>query len=218
MVKRAVTAFRVILCVSALFACVFAFSKPGKQEDFKKAETLEQVLELVKFESKDLALFDFDRVLIPVRGKSWTSKAFAQGASEVLNKIKESGATLGGLTKRMPFRLEVLDSALEELSINFDWLDGIEEKFVTGSRLRKGILFTCCWSKGQCLESIFERKAFDKSGLPKRIVFIDDSLSNLRSVRGFAKNHNIEFVGIWFCQKSQTKYRQTNYNPKKVRN
>lgn len=211
MATRHTTVHKLFLVVATWVIALTSLPIQAKKPDkFLQVTSLEQVTGLVELTSSDLVLFDFDRVLIPTRGKTWTKKAFDPAAPKVLKQIKLSGATLGGVTKRMPVKLGVLDKALEEMDVTFDWLDGVSEKFITGSRLRQGVLFTCFWSKGQCLESLFERKAFDKKGLPKRIVFIDDSQANLRSVRYFAEKHGIEFSGIWFDY-HQTKSNSTSH-------
>jgi hypothetical protein len=66
--------------------------------------------------------------------------------------------------------------------------------FVRGHTIlhRKGILFTSGKSKG---ESFFQFSS-DLGVLPKKIVLVDDKLSNLKSVEKEAEERGVEFVGL----------------------
>ncbi len=57
---------------------------------------------------------------------------------------------------------------------------------------KSGILFSCEFPKDDVLRSYL---SFSKIK-PKKLVFIDDKLNNLKIVERYCKNNNIEFIGF----------------------
>lgn len=61
--------------------------------------------------------------------------------------------------------------------------------------IKSGIVFTGYADKGAVLEAVLNKFSMR----PKRIIFIDDKLQNLKSVEAVARQYNIEFVGVEYC-------------------
>ncbi len=179
-----------------------ACSSKKYSQEFKtvsKLSSLCQKIDEVGLYKDSLVLFDFDKVLIPCWGKRFSMQAFDPEMSKVIKQIKNSGAKVGGLTKRLPVRIERLEQILNQLETKFDWLEGVQARFLVGPRLKNGILFTCPWqSKGQALKSLFKRKEIKQRTKPARIILVDDSLGNLKSVKKFARHEKIDFIGILY--------------------
>lgn len=75
-----------------------------------------------------------------------------------------------------------------------------------------GIIFTCTIPKGETLDAYLQ---FAKIK-PKKIIFIDDRLNNLETVREYCKQSNIEFIGYEYTAiKEQAK--RLKLNPRRTR-
>lgn len=88
---------------------------------------------------------------------------------------------------------------LHALKISFKHLSPYKDQVynqLTGkhgtAQLKAGILFTGHVDKGKVLTEFLESNHLH----PKRIIFIDDKLSNLQSVEHALSDHNIEFNGL----------------------
>lgn len=57
---------------------------------------------------------------------------------------------------------------------------------------RKGVIFTCRTAKGPALQAFLNYVAFN----PRRIIFVDDQMKNIKSVEKIAKCMDISFLGI----------------------
>lgn len=55
-----------------------------------------------------------------------------------------------------------------------------------------GVLFGCYAPKGEVLDGYLQVT----NNMPKKIIFVDDKLYNIKSVEEFCKRNNIEFVGF----------------------
>lgn len=58
--------------------------------------------------------------------------------------------------------------------------------------IKSGIIFTGYADKGKVLRAVIRKFSLQ----PKKIIFIDDKLSNLQSVQTVAQDHKIEFIGV----------------------
>lgn len=179
---------------------LFGCKEREAHSNFSQINQLNQLPKMVENCSKDdLILLDFDKVLIPKWGSAFSTKAFDIQMREMICEFKKTGATVGGITKRIPVKLSRLDRVLRELDAEFNWLNGYRESYLTGQRFHSGVLFVCPWmSKGQGLKQFFSRKNIKKTQKPARIILLDDSVGNLESVQRFCAKNRIEFTGIWY--------------------
>ena len=84
-------------------------------------------------------------------------------------------------------------------NIEFDLLPGVNEKFSGDSVLINGIFFVGLktqMSKGLAIEKIFEK--INSTDIPKKVVLVDDSIQNLKSVEKRCRKREIEFLGIHY--------------------
>lgn len=197
--NRIFRSFSLALFFAGLFL-LFGCKEKEMCSKFSQINQLNQLPEMVENCSEgDLVLLDFDKVLIPKWGSAFSLKAFDSQMSEMVSDIKQTGATVGGITKRIPVKLSRLDRVLRELDVEFNWLEGCRETYLTGQRFHNGVLFVCPWmSKGQGLKQFFSHKNIKKTQKPARITLLDDSVGNLESVQGFCVKNRIEFTGILY--------------------
>lgn len=88
---------------------------------------------------------------------------------------------------------------LKQLSIDFRTLNNItDHRFteITASHgvplIKSGIAITALAKKGIVLDAILKKEKLH----PKKIIFIDDKITNLQSVQTTALKNNIAFIGI----------------------
>jgi len=73
---------------------------------------------------------------------------------------------------------------------------------------KDGILFSCNLNKGDVLKAYFAHQGIR----PKHIIFIDDSLKNIRSVEQYCKNNGIEYHGFEYT--AAKKHNSKKFDPK----
>lgn len=129
--------------------------------------------------------------------------------SSLIKQIKNRQAKAMALTagKTGPFGLiphfeDQRLVILREMGINFsDFPDTENLTFIDGHTFTSkapiytnGILHSRPYSKGQVLEAFLNRIPFH----PKKILFVDNDLSNLESVEEIAKKRGISFLGLFY--------------------
>lgn len=78
--------------------------------------------------------------------------------------------------------------------------------------VQNGIIFTCMLPKGEVLDAYLQFANIK----PKKIIFIDDRINNLQTVREFCKKSNIEYIGYEYTViKQQAKH--LTLNPRRVK-
>lgn len=110
----------------------------------------------------------------------------------IIDNLKQNGATVIGLTARN-FELVTpttrhLDSASVKFSDTHRFAAHVNQEFVYA---KNGVIFANGQDKGDCLDAYLKEHNIS----PQRIVFVDDSLKNVKSVKKYADNNNIPFRG-----------------------
>ena len=110
----------------------------------------------------------------------------------LINEFKSSGAHVIGLTAR---NHELVTPTLRHLqSVNVSFTDTkpfakvINNNYVLS---QDGVVFANGQDKGRCLGEYLK----EHNVSPQRIVFIDDSLKNVKKVKTYADNNSINFLG-----------------------
>ena len=132
----------------------------------------------------------FAQYFVPVRSVD-------PAAPAVLMQLQEMRIPVIALTAREP--IEALHTAKQLESANFDLIHShpFEDTFLPlphPSIFEKGIIYCGDNTKEAALEAFFQKMG----SIPKRVLFIDDRLEQIKSVESFAKRIGIIFVGIRF--------------------
>ena len=122
----------------------------------------------------------------------------------VLTGVPTAG-TLGNIESMATWRVNDLKNFGYDFSTSFKTLQ--YKKFTELSKTNppvydRGILFSCGATKGQILES-FLKYAHIK---PSKIVFLDDRMSNIKSVQETVERLKIKFVGINYTGQENFKF------------
>lgn len=106
----------------------------------------------------------------------------------------------GYIEKREDLRIEKLkevgisfkDSFPEIEPIIFDNIKKADPKHYP--MFKEGIVFACRLPKGEVLQSFLTQAKFT----PKKIIFVDNKLKNIKSVQEFCENAKIDFHGFHY--------------------
>ncbi len=118
----------------------------------------------------------------------------------VFKAIKESNAIVMGLTKRPQQFAPLTVTQLKALDINFSFphLDTKKNSIPRSNThiYHSGIVFGCEKGKGHALLDILKKAKYT----PRRIIFIDDLLQNIKNVETALKkfDQTIDFTGIHY--------------------
>jgi len=128
---------------------------------------------------------------------------------KIIDHLQDQNIPVVGLTSRSIPIVERTIEQLENVGIDFS-INSLSEHPIKLSVTHagifcQGIIFSGPNDKGKMLFLLFEKIGYQ----PKKIIFVDDLLKNIKTVEREAQKHNIEFVGIRFSLQDEKK---TNYS------
>ena len=164
-----------------------------------------------KLEGYGLSMADAKAKLLPVYEefqRSAVVQAVEPGTKSLIESLKNDGHNLMILTVRSLCLIESVFKQLKSVEIDVE-RGSIPENGINstlsklGSQYLNGILFCDGYYKGPALKSFLLGHPELKI---KKIVFVDDKLKNLESVKVSAQELGIKFVGLRYaCTDARTK-------------
>jgi phosphoglycolate phosphatase-like HAD superfamily hydrolase len=154
-----------------------------------------------ELEKRGLSREEAKRKLLPIYWQiQLTSevKLVEEGAKTLIDDLKRSGHNVMILTVRSRCLADSVFRQLQSIGIDVKrdaiFEDGINSALdKVGAKYVDGILFCDGYYKGDALKTFLQGKPDLKV---KNIVFIDDKLKNVESVKAAAQEMGINFVGI----------------------
>jgi len=117
----------------------------------------------------------------------------------LIKKWQEKGIITLGLTSRDNglFETTIRQLTSVNINLNFGKFKNKQLRLKTGdrSKFQHGIIYAGGMHKGKCLEEFFSLVKWR----PKKIVFIDDQIRNLKEVEEISYQNSIEYIGFHYC-------------------
>lgn len=116
--------------------------------------------------------------------------------AKIIKNLQKKGITILGLTSRDDslFETTIKHLSFAEVDFNTGKFKNFATKLTSGdrSKVQNGIIFTGGQNKGDCLIDFLSKVQW----YPKKVLFVDDQLKNIKEVHQGLKKVNIPFKGI----------------------
>ena len=130
-------------------------------------------------------------------------------AKKIKSIALTSGYTgrFGDIEKREDLRIQKLKEVGVNFNNSFPEIKPIIFKNIKNANpkhfpmFKEGIVFTCRLPKGEVLQEFLNQANFK----PKKIIFVDNTLKNIKSVQEFCQNAKIDFYGFYYTWVNGTK-------------
>jgi hypothetical protein len=178
---------------------------PTDESSLNRSSYRKQLWSKMRSQSKEASI-EFYRS-IATRASKW--KLVDPCIISIIEDLEKRHIDIVALTSMQTGRFGVIEKMenlrlinLSKLGINFSRSSPIKDHIVATPlkgkygvpMIKDGVIFTAEQEKGKILEYMFKKSNY----FPKNIIFIDDKLENIESVKKMCQKYNIKFHAIHY--------------------